>query len=1145
MKKLLIANRSEIATRIIRSARELGLETVAIFAKEDELSLHRFKASEAYQVGAGKKPIEAYLDIEDIIRVAKEHGVDAIHPGYGFLSENADFAQAAQAAGIKFVGPKVEHLAMFGDKIKAKQAAIAADVPTIPGTEGPVDTVEEALAFADNFGYPIFVKSAAGGGGKGMRVVQSHDELAEAFTRSASEAKASFGKSDVYLEKYLKDPKHVEIQIIADEHGEVMHLFERDSSVQRRHQKIIEFAPAIGTPEPLRQKIQQAAVKLMQSVGYQNAATVEFLVDGDEFYFVEVNPRVQVEHTVTEVVTGVDIVQTQLLVAQGERLHDARINLPAQMDLEANGVAIQARITSEDPENNFMPDTGRIQQYRSPGGTGVRLDGGNAFTGAVVSPYFDSLLVKAIVSAPTFAQANTKMARALNEFVIRGVKTNIPFLKNVFAHPGFLSGQAATTFLDTTPELFEIKGETQNSTRLLDYIAETTVNGYPGVDRESFKNAYLETIKYDKDFPALPADLTTAKDILDRDGASAVSAWLQGQERILLTDTTMRDAHQSLFATRLRQHDKLAIAGKTQRALPQLFSSEVWGGATFDVAMRFLGEDPWQNLRELRAEMPRTLLQMLVRGSNAVGYQNYPDAVNKRFIEAAAANGIDVFRIFDALNWIEQLKLPIQYARETGKIAEAAMAYSGDILDPTRTKYTRDYYVNFAKELANMGANIIAIKDMSGLLKPKAAYDLVSALKDAVDLPIHLHTHDTTGNGIQTYAAAAAAGVDVVDVASSAFSGTTSQPSMGALYYALDGHSYQPDIDINNIEAIDDYWKQIRPYYAVFGAELHGAQTDIYRTEMPGGQYSNLQAQAIAVGLGDKWDAVKDMYREVNTLFGDIIKVTPTSKVVGDMALFMVQNGLTPADVLSRGEQIDFPDSVIEFFQGDLGQPVGGFPQELQKIILKGRDFITDRPGLHAPEVDWAEVAATVDEIVGRESTQEEQLAYLMYPAVFKDFIANQKKYGPVEKLETPVFFGGLREGQRTDIELKPGRTVIMQLRNISEPTPEGQRSLFVDVNGQTQEVVIQDVNAAIQTTSRQKAEPTNANHLGATMAGSVVSVLVKAGQSVKQGQPVIVTEAMKMETTIQAPFDATIKSVYVVDSEQIDAGDLLIELEA
>lgn len=1139
MQRIMVANRGEIATRIFRAIHELKMTAIAIYAKEDEYSEHRFKADEAYLVGEGKKPIAAYLDIEDIIRIAKNHQVDAIHPGYGFLSENAQFAKRCAEENITFIGPKVEHLEMFGDKIAAKRAADAANIPTIPGTKEPVETIEEAKKFAGQIGYPIFVKAAMGGGGRGMRIVHHEEELVDAYQTAQSEATQSFGDSEIYLEKYLSSPKHIEVQILADSHGNVMHLFERDCSVQRRNQKVIEIAPAVALPLELRQRICNAAVKFMKHVNYLNAATVEFLVEGDQFYFIEVNPRVQVEHTITEMITGFDIVQAQILIAEGYDLH-REINLPTQDKLVYHGAAIQARVTTEDATNNFMPDTGKISTYISPGGNGVRLDGGNAYTGSIITPYFDSLLVKAIVVADTFHEACDKMLRVLDEFTIRGVHTNLEFMKNVISHPVFASGEASTTFIDQTPELFNFKHETDQRNQLLHYIANTTVNGFPGVSREK---KYYPEFKYDETFAPIDAKIVTAKDVLDAKGPDAMVQWIKDHRALLLTDTTMRDAHQSLFATRMRTKDMVEIAPKLQRALPELFSYEMWGGATFDVAYRFLGEDPWERLKKIRQMIPRTLTQMLFRGSNAVGYQNYPDNALKAFIDQSAQNGMDVFRIFDSLNWIEQMEKSIQYVRDNNKVAEATMCYTGDILDPDKSKYNLKYYVDLAKELQAAGAHIIAIKDMAGLLKPEAAYRLISTLKDEIDVPIHLHTHDTTGNGIYTYSQAAKAGVDIVDVASSSMSGTTSQPSMGSLYYALQGTERQPEVDIKNVEAVDRYWKSVRPYYQQFSNKMVGPQTDIYQTEMPGGQYSNLQQQANALRLGDRFEEVKKTYRQVNQMFGDIIKVTPSSKVVGDMALFMVQHELTPEDVMSKGESLDFPDSVVSFFKGDLGQPAGGFPKQLQKIVLKGADALTVRPGSLAQPIDFKAVQAELEQKVGHSVTFEEVISYVLYPKVFLDYVDRQKQYGAVTVLDTPTFFQGMRIGERVDIELAIGETEIVSLNEIGDPDDEGQRTLYFDINGHAREVRVADLSVHNTVVKKRKAEPTKPGEIGATMSGSVLRVLVQKGDEVKKGTPIIVTEAMKMETTIQAPIDGTVAKVYVEDGDAVDSNDLLIEI--
>ena len=1142
MKKVLVANRGEIAIRVFRALTELGIPTVGVYAQEDEGSVHRFKADEAYLVGKGKKPIDAYLDIEDLIRIAKDSGADGIHPGYGFLSENIDFARRCQEEGIKFIGPSLEHLDIFGDKIKAKVAAVEAGIQSIPGSDGPVANIDEVIAFAEAYNYPIMIKAALGGGGRGMRMAFNEQEAREGFERARSEALAAFGNDEIYVEKYIQDPKHIEIQILGDEHGNIVHLYERDCSVQRRHQKVVEVAPCVSMSDEVRHEICNAALQLMKHVGYVNAGTVEFLLEGDQFYFIEVNPRVQVEHTITELITGIDIVQSQILIAQGQDLHK-EIGIPQQENIPLIGAAIQCRITTEDPLNNFFPDTGKINTYRSPGGFGIRLDAGNGFQGTVVTPFFDSLLVKLCVHASTFDQAVRKTERSLIEFRIRGVKTNIPFMFNVITHPIFVSGDAKTTFIDTTPELFEFPKTRDRGNKTMQYIGNITVNGFPGIQKGHKKF-------YDK--PRIPTDIVvpeqkiiTAKNILDEKGPTAVSEWIKDQNRVLLTDTTFRDAHQSLLATRIRTNEMQAIAAETQAAIPQLFSSEMWGGATFDVAYRFLSEDPWKRLKKLRSQMPDTLLQMLFRGSNAVGYQNYPDNGLEEFIRLAAKNGIDVFRIFDSLNWTKQMEKSIQYVRDNDKIAEAAICYTGDINDPTQTKYTIQYYKEMAKELESLGAHIIAIKDMAGLLKPQAAYRLISELKDTVNLPIHLHTHDTSGNGIYTYSEAIKAGVDIVDVAMSAMSGTTSQPSISSLYYALEGSEHAPEINIHNVHKINRYWEDIRDYYEEFEAGIQTTSTEVYNHQMPGGQYTNLQQQANAVGLNDEWDKVKEMYADVNKMFGDIVKVTPSSKVVGDMALFMVQNKLNEEDIYAKGDTIDFPESVISFFKGDLGQPTGGFPDRLQEIILKGKKAITERPGSLREPIDFVALKAELEEKIQRTASDEDVISYLMYPQIFLDYVAVYDKFGDVTKLDTPTFFHGMRMGEQIEVQIEKGKTLIIKLNSIGEPDSDGMRILYFDLNGQGREIEVKDMSITSTKAIRKKAEPTNKEHVGATMPGSVLEVLVKRGDRVSQGDPVVITEAMKMETMIRSTISGVVDQIYVIDGDQIEAGDLLIEIEA
>ncbi|MDO4670676.1 MAG: pyruvate carboxylase [Aerococcus sp.] len=1138
--KILVANRGEIAIRIFRACYELGIETVAIFAKEDQNSVHRFKADESYLVGKGKKPVDAYLDIEDIIRIAKETGAEAIHPGYGFLSENVTFAKRCREEGIVFIGPKSETLNTFGDKINAKLAADEAGIAAVPGTDGTVNSVAEVRAFAKEAGYPIIVKAALGGGGRGMRIVRSDDELEESYQTAIGEATSAFGSGAVYAEKYIENPKHIEVQILGDSHGNVRHLWERDCSVQRRHQKVIEMAPSVGLDHDLRLRICQAATDMMQKIGYENAGTVEFLVSGDDFYFIEVNPRVQVEHTVSEEITGVDIVQAQIQIASGMTLDE--IGVPKQADMPLMGYAIQCRITTEDPANQFFPDTGKINTYRSPGGYGVRLDAGNGYQNAMVSPYYDSLVSKLVTHSMSFTDTVRKMKRSLREYRIRGVKNNIAFLMNVLKHPTFQAGQATTTFIDNTPELFDFPSERNRDrgNKILQYIGDTTVNGYPGIEKQhkpSYHHAHIRQIE--------PVELTTktAKQILTEEGASGVQRFIQNEKRLLLTETTMRDAHQSLIATRMRTKDMVKAAQAEELANPTLFSHEVWGGATFDTAMRFLSEDPWQRLALIRKAMPNTLLQMLFRGANGVGYTAYPDNVLKAFIDEAARSGIDLFRIFDSLNWPKQIAKPLEYVKNTGKLAEAAMCYTGDILDPRRTKYDLNYYVNLALELENMGADIIAIKDMAGLLKPRAAYRLVSELKEKVHVPIHLHTHDTAGNGISTYVAATHAGVDIVDVATSAFSSNTSQPSLSSLYFALEEDERQPAINVHNAQKMNQYWSTVRSYYRDFNKGLNAPETEIYYVEMPGGQYTNLQQQADSVGLGERWDEVKQMYHDVNKLFGDIVKVTPSSKVVGDMALFMVQNNMTIADFYTKGKTVDFPNSVIEFFQGKLGQPTGGFPQDVQEIILKGAPASTARPGELLPPVDFANVKKELITKVGDDVTDQDVLSYLMYPEVFVDYRKKTDRYSDLSNLDTPTFFKGMEQGETITVEIEKGKVLLIKLIEIGQIDNHGNRTIFFDLNGQRREIEVRDHSVKQAAAVREKADPMNPDHIGATMPGSIVSVEVAVGDTVHAGQVVVVAEAMKMETTIKAQHDGVVKNIYVAAGDSIQVGDLLVSL--
>ncbi len=1143
IKKVLVANRGEIAIRIFRACTELHIRTVAIYSKEDTGSFHRYKADEAYLIGEGKKPIDAYLDIEGIIEIAKKNQVDAIHPGYGFLSENILFAKRCEEEGIIFIGPKSEHLDMFGDKVKARKQAIAADIPVIPGSNGPVSNVEDIQSFANQFGYPFIIKASLGGGGRGMRIVRSESELTEAYNRAKSEAKSAFGNDEVYVEKYIENPKHIEVQIIADQHGSIVHLYDRDCSVQRRYQKVVEVAPSVSLSKDLREKICESAVQLMKNVNYINAGTVEFLVtNSGEFYFIEVNPRVQVEHTITEMVTGIDIVQSQILIASGEELHGSAIGIPEQDKISCNGYAIQSRVTTEDPSNNFMPNTGRINAYRSGGGFGVRLDTGNGFNGAVITPYYDSLLVKLSTWALTYEQAAVKMLRNLREFRIRGIKTNIAFLENVVQHPNFLSGEYNTSFIETTPELFVFPKRKDRGTKMLTFIGETIVNGYPGL--ENMKKPVFDKPVIPK-FKHSDPILTGTKQILEQEGPEGLAKWVKGQNRVLLTDTTFRDAHQSLLATRVRTHDLKQIAEPTARMLPNLFSMEMWGGATYDVAMRFLHEDPWERLLVLREKIPNILFQMLIRSSNTVGYTNYPDNLIKEFVKKSAEAGIDVFRIFDSLNWVEGMRLTIDAVRDSGKIAEAAMCYTGDILDSSRNKYDLNYYKNLAKELEQCGTHILGIKDMAGLLKPEAAYQLVSTLKETVDIPIHLHTHDTSGNGLLMYSRAIEAGVDIVDVAVSSMAGLTSQPSANSIYYALSGLDRQPDVNVESLERLSEYWEATRKYYSGFESGMNAPHSEIYQHEMPGGQYSNLQQQAKAVGLKNRWNDVKKMYRTVNDMFGDVVKVTPSSKVVGDMALYMVQNDLTEEAIYENGDLLDFPDSVVEFFQGQLGQPYQGFPKKLQEIILKGREAITCRPGELMEDVNFDQVKEMLFNDLERQVTDFDILSYCMYPKVFKEYERFKESFGDVSVLDTPTFFYGLRLGEEVEVEIEQGKILIVKLISISKPLADGLRIVYFELNGQPREVMIRDKNVKTSVVIRPKAEKENPNQIGASMPGTVIKTLVVKGDKVKKGEHLMITEAMKMETTVQAPFDGEIVEVYVKNGEAIQTGDLLIELNS
>ncbi|PTK83020.1 pyruvate carboxylase, partial [Staphylococcus haemolyticus] len=1140
---LLVANRGEIAIRIFRAATELNIKTVAIYSNEDKNALHRYKADESYLVGKDLGPAESYLNIERIIDVAKRAGVDAIHPGYGFLSENKQFAKRCDEEGIKFIGPHIEHLDMFGDKVKARTTAINANLPVIPGTDGPIENFEAAKAFAQEAGFPLMIKATSGGGGKGMRIVREEGELEDAFHRAKSEAEKSFGNSEVYIERYIDNPKHIEVQIIGDEYGNIVHLYERDCSVQRRHQKVVEVAPSVGLSKELRERICDAALQLMNNIKYVNAGTVEFLVSGDEFFFIEVNPRVQVEHTITEMITGIDIVKTQILVADGANLFDERVSMPQQEEIQTLGYAIQCRITTEDPSNDFMPDSGTIIAYRSSGGFGVRLDAGDGFQGAEISPYYDSLLVKLSTHAVTFKQAEEKMERSLREMRIRGVKTNIPFLINVMRNDQFRSGDYTTKFIEETPELFNIAPTLDRGTKTLEYIGNVTINGFPNVEKR---------LKPDYESTAIPQvshskinTLNGTKQLLDSKGPKAVADWVREQNDVLVTDTTFRDAHQSLLATRVRTKDMMNITSKTAEVFKGSFSLEMWGGATFDVAYNFLKENPWERLERLRKAIPNILFQMLLRASNAVGYKNYADNVIEKFVKESANAGVDVFRIFDSLNWVDQMKVANEAVQNAGKISEGAICYTGDILNPERSNvFTLEYYVKLAKELEREGFHILAIKDMAGLLKPKAAYELIGELKSAINLPIHLHTHDTSGNGLLIYKEAIDAGVDIIDTAVASMSGLTSQPSANSLYYGLNGFNRNLRADIEGLEELSHYWSTVRPYYSDFESDIKSPNTEIYQHEMPGGQYSNLGQQAKSLGLGERFHEVKDMYRRVNFLFGDIVKVTPSSKVVGDMALYMVQNDLDEQSVIKEGHKLDFPESVVSYFKGDIGQPVNGFNKELQDVILKGQQPLKERPGEYLDPVNFDEIRQELEAKDYGEVTEQDVISYVLYPKVFDQFMQTKQQYGDLSLLDTPTFFFGMRNGETVEIEIDTGKRLIIKLETISEPDENGYRTIYYVMNGQARRISIKDENIKTNTNLKPKADKSNPSHIGAQMPGSVTEVKVTVGEEVKVNQPLLITEAMKMETTIQAPFNGTIKQVTVVNGDAIATGDLLIEIE-
>lgn len=1142
-KKVMAANRGEIAIRIFRACAELDISTVAIYSEEDKLSLHRYKADEAYLIGKGKSPVDAYLGIDEIIALALKIGVDAIHPGYGFLSENADFAEKCEKNGIVFIGPTADMQRALGDKVAGRKAAIAAGVSVVPGTEDPIQSEAEALAFAAECGYPIIIKASSGGGGRGMRVANNEKELLEGLVAASSEAKASFGNAEVFLERYLLNPKHIEVQIMGDNYGNLVHFYERDCSVQRRHQKVVEFAPSLCLNDQQRDELCNAALKIAGKVGYRNAGTVEFLVDQQgRYYFIEMNPRIQVEHTVTEMITGCNLVQNQILIASGFALSDPEINIPSQSAIQMRGYAIQCRVTTEDPENNFAPDFGMLTTYRSAGGCGVRLDAGNATTGARITPHYDSLLVKAITWGLTLQAAAHVMDRALREFRIRGVKTNIGFLENVISHPVFLNGECDTSFIDKHPELLVIPTPKDRGTKILNFLGDVTVNGTPGVAKSVKSSDFQEAPV--PEINTLVARPAGTRDMLRQLGPAGVSKWILDQKKLLLTDTTMRDAHQSNLATRVRSYDILKIAEPTSYLGAELFSLECWGGATFDVSMRFLKEDPWQRLHMLSEKIPNVMLQMLLRGSNAVGYTNYPDNVVQRFVEEAAASGIDIFRVFDSLNWTRGMQVAMDAVQKSGKICEAAICYTGDIMDPKRDKYPLEYYINMAKELEKMGAHILAIKDMAGLLKPFAAHKLVKALKENIGIPVQLHTHDTSSNGAATLLMASEAGVDIVDAALSSMSGVSAQPSLNAIVSALEGTERDPLVNARGLQQLSNYWETVRDYYEPFESGLKSGNTEVYMHEIPGGQYSNFKPQVAGMGLLHRWEECKEMYGKVNHLFGDIVKVTPTSKVVGDMAIFMVKNNLEPADLFTAKDEFAFPESVVGMFKGQLGQPHNGWPVELQKIILKGEEPITCRPGELMTPVDFEKERAALEERLGHPVDDKALLSHILYPNVYPEFDKHCQDYSDTSVIPTPIFFYGMEAGQETAFDIEPGKTLILMLNSIGKRHPDGTRTVSFELNGNTRSVLIRDKSVKSGVVVRDKADRTNPNHVGAPMPGKVFKVNVKPGYVVKAGDVLMVTEAMKMETNIKSKIDGVVVDVRFNKGDSVEKDDLVVVME-
>lgn len=1144
----MVVNRGEIAIRVFRAATELGLRTVAIYAEEDRFSRHRFKADEAYLLRKEKGPVGAYLDIEGIVRIAKEHGVSLIHPGYGFLSENADFARACREAGLTFIGPDPEKLDAMGDKVSARALAKTANVPTLPGTEEPVSDRQEALKVAREVGFPLIIKAAFGGGGRGMRVVQKEEDLDNSLTEAQNEAENAFGNSAVFLERFVGRAKHIEVQILGDNHGNIVHLHERDCSVQRRHQKVVEIAPSVDLDKTVRKELCDAAVAISESIGYNNAGTVEFLLDMDtnEWFFIEMNPRIQVEHTVTEIITGVDLVRSQILIAQGHGLFGPEVDIPLQDEIPRNGFAVQARVTTEDPANGFSPDYGKILNYRSAAGFGIRLDAGAGDAGSVITPYYDSMLVKVTAFGPRFDIALQRMHRALREFRIRGVKTNIPFIENVILDDTFRTGQATTRLIDTNSDLFKFKPRRDRATKLLSYLSDVTVNGNPTA--KGYRLAKPLDPARLPEFNPRGDGAAGSRDKLLELGPEKFAQWIRDQKPLLVTDTTMRDAHQSLIATRMRTFDMMNVATAVSQRTPKLFSLEMWGGATFDTAMRFLHECPWERLRMLREKIPNICFQMLFRGSNAVGYSNYPDNVVSGFVKHAAESGMDIFRIFDSLNYLPNMRVAMEAVRnDTRSICEAAICYTGDITDPKRDKYSLKYYVDKAKEVEKMGAHILCIKDMAGLARPFAAKKLVSALRDEVGLPIHFHTHDSSGINASSIISAAEAGVDIADMALASMSGSTSQPNLNSVVAALDGQERDTGLDLNALNEMSDYWEEVLEFYRPFNTSPRAGSAEVYIHEMPGGQFTNLKEQANAMGLGHRWPEIARTYAEVNQLFGDIIKVTPSSKVVGDMCMFLITRGIKPSEVcdLEPGS-LDFPESVIDMLSGGLGQPDGGWPKDVQKVVLGDRQPTTKRPGELAAPMDLEAVRAEVAEKLGRPATNDDLYSHLMYPQVFADFQAFLNDYDRVSGMPTTSFFYGLNISEEISIEIDPGKILFIKLIGISEADLEGNRNVFYELNGMPRESQVNDKAATpADLVTKQKGDSKDPLQVVAPMPGMVTEVNAEVGTKVKEGDPIVTLEAMKMLTTVSANTNGVVTEILVSKGDSVESDDLMAKLES